>query len=223
VRLVANTITGSGGSINVAGGNGTATNQGFLVGTLAGAGGSGRIRIEAFTNTATVNFAQAPSLAQPGVVALPNAPTLRITSVAGMAAPASPTGSFAAPDITLPAGTANPMSVGLAAGNIPLGTTVSVTVKPLNGAASSSTSTALAGTLGASTASASLTIPTNQPSVISASATFTLAALPGAGTVFAEGEEVERVRVVAVLGGPSQVVYITTSGRELPAESLERR
>ena len=107
------------------------------------------------------------------------------------------------------------MSVGLAAGNIPLGTTVSVTVKPLNGAASSSTSTALAGTLGASTASASLTIPTGQPSVISASATFTLASLPGAGPLFVEGEQIERVRVAAVLGGPSRVVYITRSGREI--------
>src|SRR5574341_277522 len=218
VRLVANTITGTGGAINVGGGSGTPGSLSSRTG--AGGGGIGRIRIEAYTNTATITFAQAPSIGQPGVVALPNAPTLRITSVAGVAAPASPTGSFAAPDITLPAGTANPMSVGLAAGNIPLGTTVSVTVKPLNGAASSSTSTALAGTLGASTASASLTIPTNQPSVISASATFTLAALPDAGSLYADGEKVEQVRVAAVLGGPSQVLYVTRSGLEVPASTL---
>jgi hypothetical protein len=115
------------------------------------------------------------------------------------------------------------MTVSLAATNIPLGTTVAVTAKPQNGAASAAVSSALAGTLAASTASASLTIPTSQPSVLSASATFTLAALPGAGPLYAEGEEVERVRVAAILGGPSQIVYITRSGRELPAESLERR
>lgn len=189
----------------------------------AGDGSVGRIRIEAYTNTATINFAQAPSIGQPGVVALPNAPSLTIASVAGVAAPAAPTGSFANPDILVPAGTANPMTIGLAAANIPLGTTVTVTVKPLNGAASSAVSSGLAGTLAASTATASVTIPTNQPSVISASATFTLASLPGAGPLYAAGEEVKQVRVAAILGGPSQVVYITTSGRELPAESLERR
>ncbi|MGH7331554.1 MAG: hypothetical protein ACREKS_02170, partial [Candidatus Rokuibacteriota bacterium] len=99
-------------------------------------------------------------------------------------------------------------------------TTVAVTVKPQNGAASSATSTPLSGTLGASTATASLTIPTNQPSVISASATFTLAALPGAGSLFAQGEAVERVRVAATLGAPSEVTYITTSGREVPPDQL---
>ena len=115
------------------------------------------------------------------------------------------------------------MTIALAASNIPLGTTVTVTVKPLDGAASSATSTALTGTLAASTATASLTVPTTQPSVISASATFTLASLPGAGPLYANGEEVEQVRVAAILGGPSQVTYLTASGRELPAESLERR
>ena len=213
VRLVANTITGSGGSINVAGGSGTPGSASSFTG--AGTGGTGRIRIEAYTNTATINFAQVPSIDKPGVVALPNAPSLRIASVAGVAAPVSPTGAFANPDVTLPSGTANPMTIGLAASNIPLGTTVTVTAKPLNGAASSATSTPLTGALAASAASASLTISTNQPSVISASATFTLAALPDAGPLHAAGESVERIRVTAVLGSPSQVVYITRSGREV--------
>jgi hypothetical protein len=112
------------------------------------------------------------------------------------------------------------MTIGLAATNVPLGTTIAVTVKPQNGAASSATSTPLSGTLDASTATASLTIPTNQPSVVSASATFTLAALPGVRPVYAGGEPVARVRVAAILGGPSQVTYITTSGREVPADQL---
>jgi len=221
VRLVATTITGSGGSVNVAGGSGTPGSQSSLTG--AGAGGSGRIRIEAFTNTATINFAQAPSIDKPGVVVLPNAPSLTITSVAGVAAPAAPTASFASPDVTLPAGTANPVTVGLAASNIPLGTTIAVTVKPLNGAAASATSTPLSGTLAASTATASLTIPTNQPSVISASATFTLAALLADRPIFVEGEQVELVRVAAVLGGGSLVVLVTGSGREVSVAPLGDR
>lgn len=210
IRLVATTIAGSGGSITVAGGSGGSQGQN------GGAGSIGRIRVEAFTNTATINFAQVPSIDQPGTLALPNAPSLTITSVAGVAAPASPTGSYSNPDVTLPANTANPMTIGLAASNIPVGTTVMVTVKPLDGAASSATSTPLAGTLAASTATASLTMPTNQPSVLSASATFTLAAVPGTGPPVAQGEEVERVRVAAALGGPSQITYITKSGREVP-------
>ncbi|MBI3722021.1 MAG: hypothetical protein HY248_05660 [Fimbriimonas ginsengisoli] len=161
-----------------------------------------------------------PSLAQPGALALPGSPSLTIASVAGVAAPASPTGAYATPDITLPATTPNPMTIALAASNIPLGTTVTVTAKPLDGAASSATSTPLAGTLAASTATASLTIATNQPSVISASATFTLAALPDAGLLFAQGEQVERIRVAAVLGGPPTITYITRSGREVPADTL---
>lgn len=98
---------------------------------------------------------------------------------------------------------------------------MTVTVKPLDGAASSATSTPLSGALAGSTATASLTIPTNQPSVISASVTFTLAAVPGVGPLFAQGEEVEQVRVAATLGGASQVTYITTSGREVPAATAE--
>ncbi len=210
IRLVATAITGSGGTINVSGGPGVANTLAF-----SGTGSAGRIRVEVYSNTATINFAQAPSIDKPGALALPGTPSLTIASVAGVAAPASPTGSFSSPDILLPAGTANPMTVALAAVNIPLGTTVTVTVKPLDGAASSATSTPLSGALAASTASASLTIPTNQPNVISASATFTLAAIPGTGPLFAQGEAIEQVRVAAVLGGPSQVVYITRSGREI--------
>jgi hypothetical protein len=216
VRLVATTIIGGGGSISVMGGSSVCT----FNHNCGGSGGSGRIRIEAYTNTAIINFAQVPSVSQPGAVALPSAPTLRITSVAGVAAPAAPTGSFTTPDILVPAGTANPMTIGLASTNIPLGTTVTVTRKPLNGEVELATSTPLSGTLSASTATASLTIPPNQPSVISASATFTLASLPGAGPVYAAGEEVERIRVAAVLGSPSTITYITKSGREVLADVL---
>ena len=51
--------------------------------------------------------------------------------------------------------------------------------------------------------------------MISASATYTLAASVGGGPVYAEGEEVERVRVVATMGGGEWIEYITTSGRSI--------
>jgi len=209
VRLVATTLTGSNGTIDVRGG-----------GTFGGS--PGRVRIEAYTNTATITFTAnvAPSVTQPTVVTLPNTPTLRIASVAGVAAPASPASSFSNPDIVLPASTANPVAVNLEASNIPLGTTVTVKVTGQTGAATSATSTGLSGTVASSTASASVTIPTNQPSIISATATFTLVSLGVGGPVYAQGEAVERVQVTAVHGGPSIVTYLTASGNELPAEQV---
>lgn len=173
------------------------------------------MRIEAFTNSLSVNFVgSSVSVAPPTAVTLPNAPTLRITSVAGVSAPIAPTASFGNPDITLPAGTANPVTVNLAASNIPSGTTVTVTASGQTGGSTSGTGT-LTGTLAASAASASVTIPTDQPSIISASATFTVTALTGGGPVFAEGEEVERVRVSTSPDGSSRIAYITKSGREV--------
>ena len=102
-----------------------------------------------------------------------------------------------------------------------LGTTILVTVKGQTGVASSTVSSGLTGTVASSTATASLTLPTNQPSIISASATFDLVASLGHGPVYAEGQRVARIRVVAMLGGPAQVTYITASGREIAATSLQ--
>jgi hypothetical protein len=207
VRLAATTIAG-GGSISVSG---------------AGGGSVGRIRIEGVTNTSAFSFAGAPvtaaSYAAPTTVTLPNAPTLVITSVAGVTAPAAPGGSLASPDVTLAAGTTNPVTVSLAATNVPVGTVVTVTVKGQVGAASTTTAT-LAGSSASSTASATVTIPTDQPCLVSAAATFTLVAAGIDGPMYADGEEVERVRVSAALGGQAQAVYLTRSGREVLASAL---
>lgn len=217
IRIVATTLTGSGGSIDVSGGPEAAPNSS----NAGGKGSAGRIRLEAFTQAVTITFpGGGPSAGQPGPVALPSGPSLRIAAVAGVPVPAAPTGSFFVPDIVIPAGTPNPMTVTLSASNIPLGTLITVKATALTQQSTTVLSAPLAGTLAASTATASLTIPTNQPSVLSASATFTLAALTGVGPIFAEGEEVERVRVASTLGGPSQVTYITRSGREVQADQL---
>jgi hypothetical protein len=213
VRLVASTITGANGTINIAGGAGN------LGGGISGGGSAGRVRVEAFTNTLAVNVGTSTvgvvSSGAPTSVMLPSAPSLRITAVGGVAAPAAPTGSFTIADVVLPPTVTNPVTVGLAAANIPVGTTVTVTVKGLYDAASSAVSTPLAGTLASSTASASVTVPTNEPSVIGASASFMLAAAGGA-PLYVSGDEIERVRVTATPAGPSTVSYLTRAGRELP-------
>ena len=214
MRLIASTITGTGGTVNVAGGVG---GPGVATG---GNGSAGRVRVEAFANSLAINVGTSTvgvvSSGAPSSVTLPNAPSLRITAVGGVPAPAVPSGSFTVADVVLPPTTSNPVTVSLAATNIPVGTTVTVTVKGLYDAASSTPSTPLAGSTASSTASASVTIPTNEPSVVGASASFMLAAMTGGAPVYVNGEEVERVRVTSVPAGPSTVAYVTRAGREIP-------
>ena len=211
IRLIANTVTGT-GQILVNGGSASALN---------GGGGQGRIRLEASTLTFTGTFTTPPTNALPASVFPPaGQPTLMITSVGGIAAPANPQGSFlTAPDITLPSSQTNPVTVNLVASNIPVGTTVQVKVNPQGGAATS-VNALLSGTTAASTASASATLP-NGVSVISATATFVLptTASIDAPTQFA-GEPITHVRVAAVYGGPSTVTYITASGKEIPESAI---
>jgi hypothetical protein len=136
--------------------------------------------------------------------------------VAGVAVPGSPAGSFlAAPDILLPTGTTSPITVSLSASNIPLGTTIQVTVTPQAGSATSTLSTGLAGTLASSTATASIGVFLNRPSILTATATYPLMADAGTGPIYADGEEVTHIRVAAVMGGASSVTYLTRSGREI--------
>lgn len=163
VRLVATAITGN-GSVNVSGGQGASP---------------GRIRIEAFTSTATLagGTTAGVTAGRPEAVAL-GVVGLRIAAVAGAPAPANPLGSYGTPDIILPAGTTSPVTIALEAQQIPLGTTITVTATPMSGAPVSALSTPLVGTPAAATASATLAIPTTQPSVISATASFTLSAAP---------------------------------------------
>lgn len=213
MRLVATTVVGN-GTIDVSGGG-----PAFSMASPGTAGSSGRIRIEALTNTSALNMSNASSVSvgQPGALALTNAPVLQITSVAGTATPSAPTASYSQPDIVLPATTTNPVTISIAASNIPVGTAVTVKVVGQTGAPTSVTSAGLSGTLASSTTSVAVTIPTNQPSVISASVTFTATAWNGSRPLYAEGEEVERVAVSAGLGRVQEVTYITKSGREIVA------
>lgn len=200
IRLIANTITGT-GLISAKGGS---LQQTFK-------GGQGRIRIEAFTNTYTPGTDPAYTFGQPGSVFPANVPALSIMSIAGYTVPANPTGSYANPDIILPNTTTNPVTINVAASNIPVGTTVAVTVTPQMGSSSSANAT-LSGTNSSSTGSATLSLSTQYSNVITAQATFTLLA-----SLYYDNEKIAKVRVATKLGGESEAVYITESGREIPA------
>jgi hypothetical protein len=185
----------------------------------AGTGGLGRIRVEAINLTVggTRNPEATQGLPQ-SVFPAAGQPTLTITSVAGVTAPASPNGSFlTTPDILLPSGTTNPLAVVVSAVNVPLGTTIQVTATPQSGPKATAMSTGLAGTFANSTATASLNgVLLTQINVLTASATFPLVAFSaGPGPLYAADEEVTHVRVAAALGGPSTVTYLTRTGREV--------
>ncbi len=231
IRLVAPLLTGSGGSIQVNGGNGGTPScvQDWIFYDCPGNGGfgaTGRIRLEATTFGLVASMTVAPSQGPLGTVTLPNAPSLQFTSVAGVPAPGNPQGSYANPDLTLPAGFSNPVSVALQGAQIPVGTTVTVTVVPMQGTPTSTTGT-LVGTFDQSTVTVNLTLPTNEPAVLTASATFPLVASAGTAPLYAdgpvpspagggiEGEEVTHVKVAAMFGEDSSVTYVTRSGREV--------
>ena len=210
VRLVANRITGS-LRINATGG----------AGSTGAHGGGGYVRLEAFDlttlNLVSVSFGT-PSpritMATPGVVTPANPPSIRIVSVAGIASPNQPNGSLqGAPDVILPANQSNPVSVALAASNIPLGTTLQVTLTPENGARSNTQSTALTGTLASSTATASVTVP-DGISVIQASGTIDVAAL----AMMINGERIKSIEVTAVYGGKQTTTYITASNKRIKVD-----
>jgi hypothetical protein len=221
---------GSGGAIRLVAT--TLVSNGYLYargGTFGqyggGTGGLGRLRLEAYT--LTVGGTRSPEATQglpQSVFPAAGQPTLTITSVAGVTAPATPSGSFLTPpDIQVPPGTTNPMAVVLTATNVPLGTTILVTATPQSGAKTTATSAGLSGTLASSTATATLTISLTQTSVLTASATFPLVASAGEGPLYAEGlvpslvegEEVTHLRIAAAFGGRSTLTYVTRSGREI--------
>jgi hypothetical protein len=180
----------------------------------------GRVRLEAHTFDGVIAGNPDYSYGAPGSVFPASAPTLRIASIAGMAAPTQPTGSYQTPDVTLPTTTTNPVTVGLEAANIPTGTVIAVTVTPQWGTATTTSSTPLSGTQAASTATASVTLPTSDPAILTATATFTLVAAAGFPKPLYAGEEVTHVRVAATYGGPSRVTYLTATGKEVPPDQV---
>jgi hypothetical protein len=205
IKLMANTISGSGylyasGSSGCSGCN--------------SAGGFGRIRIEVFTNNYASATSPPYSYGLPGSVFVANTPSLSITSIGGSTIPANPTASYSSPDITLPNTTTNPITATLAAANIPVGTVVTLSVMPQFGTATKVDVT-LGGTDASSTATASINLPTDSATIIMAYTTYTMQT-----AMFYDGEKIDRVRVASSMGGKSEAIYLTESGKEIKAEKL---
>lgn len=211
IRLIANTITGS-GTLNASGGS---INSCFI--SCGGNGGQGYVRIEAYNYsgfTGATSPANIASLSFPHPIIPPNSPALRIASVGGVSAPPSPNGSLqSVPDVVVPSSQPNPVTVALEGANIPIGTVIQVTLQPSNGTRTSVQSSPLAGTVAASTASASINLP-GGISVVGASTVVDLT-IAKATPLFLDGERVNRIEVAATFGGPSELTYVTQSGRRI--------
>jgi hypothetical protein len=207
IRIIATTIDGNGviSAVGGAGGSG-----------ILGFGGEGRIRLESETFARTASTTPAFSSAPPSSIFLTGLPSLVITSVAGVAAPVAPKGNA---DITLPAGTTNPVTVVFTTTGIPVGNTVKLTVTPVNADAITAVSTPLIGSTSSATASVDVNLPPG-PSVLLASTTFTL--IPALGNTlahFAQGEQVKKITVVAVPGAPINYKLVTISGKEFELQA----
>lgn len=207
IRIVASSLAGN-GTISANGGSFGAATDFRLEG---GAGAVGRIRLEAETFTRTAASTPAHTFGSPSSAFVAGLPTLRITSVAGVAAPANPTGNA---DITLPSTTPNPVTVEFATTGVPVGNTVSLRVTPAYGDAVTVVSPAVTGSTAAGTASVSATLPSG-PSVLSATTTYTIVTAMGeALSIYAQGETVEKVRLTTTMNGPTLATLITKSGKE---------
>lgn len=204
IRIVATIVKGSGQLLAQGSGTGADCVNGASNFPQSGTGGApGRIRIEGekmvYGSSAT---SPPPSIdIVTGPVFIPGQPSLRITNVAGTAAPAAPVGNR---DIDLPTTTTNPVTVGFASSGIPLSTTVTLTAKPTLGPAVSAVSSPLAGSVDSATAIASIDLPAGH-SVLTATVSYTLTASLGdaLGSQFAQGERVERIEVSAGMQGSS--------------------
>ena len=162
VRLLAPVVTVTvDGIVNVTGGGRGRRSTGALTGHV---GGNGRLRIESetLTVTGTLGPASGPvslvTLVPSTVIfttGIGPGPTVRVVSVAGVAVPTDPTGSFTAPDLAI--NNPGPVEMVIAASNIPPGAVVRLTLLNENTGAQTVTSTPLVGTLADSTATASAT------------------------------------------------------------------
>ncbi|HEX6396349.1 MAG TPA: hypothetical protein VFZ95_02910 [Steroidobacteraceae bacterium] len=217
IRLVAPEIIGT-GSLQAIRGTG---------GCNGAPPGDGRVRLEAnapigFSGVSTpvASVATAPGAVSPGgSPALGNVPTIAIASVGGLSVPVTPQASYFTPDLALPAGTANPVPVVVAATNTPVGGTTAITLKLIAQSPGTTTNIAVpaanhTGSFTSSSAIVNVNLPAGQVSVLQAVAAMTLTGQVARLFPLIDGEPVERVMVAASAGQPSTLSLVTKSGKE---------
>jgi hypothetical protein len=218
IRLVATKIAGT-GTLFAYGGCDYAYNSGNCDpnGGPGYQGSPGRIRLE--PETMSFTGASSPAYVRGSVapIFIANAPSLRITSVAGQAVPPNPTGIA---DVTLPAGTeGGPIQVVFNTTNIPVGEEVELKIVPAYGAPVVAISGAVSGSSASGTAQATVTLPAG-PSTLQATTTYTVVVaslqseeLREKLSRLAQNEQVEKIEVTVALQGSAMAKLITASGK----------
>jgi hypothetical protein len=227
IRLVAPVIAGDSTSFLEALSGATASNCGVTV------GGVGGIRFEASSlsgfmgqTNPVASIANAPGpVSAAGNPSLVNVPTLMIASIGGLAVPAVPAGSYSAPDLALAPGTANPIPVVVNATNTPVGSPTQITVRVTPRSPGTVTNVNVppgdhAGTFESSSATANVTLPEGQVSLLQALATMTLTGQFASLLPLIDGEPVERVTLATTPGQASTLSLITESGKAVPMDAL---
>lgn len=219
IKLVATAIKGA-GSLNADGGCLIANGSRQNCDVRLNGGSPGRIRIEGESVTFSGPSSPAYTTDVPAAIAVANAPSIRIASVAGNNVPATPTGNA---DVTLPATITNPVTVNFTTANVPTGNTIKLRVVPAYGDAVEVLSPALTGTVASGATSVSVNLPQG-PSVLQAITSYTVTVAQAESlSRFAENEKVERVELVAAMGQESTAQLITVSGKRyaVPASVLQ--
>ena len=217
IRIITTAFAGNGALTATGGAQGNVNyiNIGFGNTPRGGAGGLGRIRTEYETTTFTGTFSPAVSVDAPGDIFVSGMPSLAITTIGGVAVPASPTGNA---DVVLPDTAPNPVTVDFATTNVPLGNTIQLTLTPPDEVATTATSGAIAGTVASGTASTSIDVP-DGPSTLAAELSFTVVADAvnyEDYSRYADGQPVERIILRAGVGPQmaSTTTFVTKSGKE---------
>ena len=206
VRIVATEVTGNGTIYLYGGVRGN--------GSLPAAGGFVRLESSfntyngSITGTAGGSFISFPTTPVPL-----NQPQLRITSINGASTPTTPNASLTSPDITFASAIDLPVTLNVAASNVPLGTTVNIRVTPAIGAPYTTTTNALDGTAANSTAQATVTLPPGA-GIVTATATFNIAGGPIAlnSLPLIDGERPQQMEVQTLADGSSKTFLVARSG-----------
>ncbi len=201
LRLVANTISGSP----------------YI--DLRGFGGAslGYFRPETFNRT---NFTPnvegtlyTPGLPNP--VTLPNMPKLKLVAVGGIVVPATLRAAFTQdPDIVIPTTVTNPVTVNIEANELPVGTVLQVNLFTAGGVRSSVNTTPLTGSQSLSTASASVTLPNFENTMLTVTATLNVLLAYGL-PMHINGKKIDKVEIAAAYGGETRVTYLTDQGERV--------
>ncbi len=207
IKIMAEKIIGNGGIYARGGPKRTASHDG-------GAGGNGRIRLEANMLARTSGTTPGFTAGSPEVVFHPGLPTMTITSIGGINVAEDASGQFSSPDVVFPSNITNPVNITISATNVPLDATITIRAVPEFGIHTNTSIAGLNGTVESSSASANITLSTTSISVLTLLTTFAVQTASNGAPFYAGGEKVVKMRVSSVFGGASNVTYITESGKE---------